>query len=340
MSRKRLLLLAVALLMLVGIAAAVLFYRHIGIVVADCYIQERVAHMIVEHMERSGGNWPQSWDDLSEAYELCEGRSGLAWGLQEIRDRCTIDFKAVPTDLANTDVHGDGPPFRVVYLTSGGDHYWSGAEPNRIIYDYLQARAHRPPDYEYPRWPVPAERDARRALLDLGATWRIDNRGHVVFVHMGSPTGSPRFSDNALQYVAKFPELEELILANSDISDAGLKQLESLSKLRSLDLVGTRITDSGLICLSRMNDLELLSLAFCRLSDGAFEHIVTHRSLKSLNLNYTDVSDAGTELLYGMPNLEDVLIGDTNVTEAGANALQQSLPKTRVYHRPRTTTRE
>jgi hypothetical protein len=62
---------AVLIVAAIGVStAAVLFFRHMGQVVDDCYMQEHVAYMLIEHMERNGGAWPRSWDDLGGAGDV------------------------------------------------------------------------------------------------------------------------------------------------------------------------------------------------------------------------------------------------------------------------------
>ena len=293
-------------------------------------MQERVAAMIIEHMERNRDAWPKSWEDLAEANEICEARSGPNWTLEEIRERCSVDFNAIPGELVNATA-GE-PPFHVVRLVSGESHHWSGGEPNQIILDYLKAAAKRPTDYVYPTKPVEEERTARGALLKCGATWRLDNTGHVVWVHMGSIEGSPRFSDDDLVHVAALYDLQDLNLQGSNITDAGLPKLAGLKKLRTLYLSGTHVTDKGLRSVASLSGLEELTLAYCNIADNVISGLQQLPSLKLLNLNYTNVGDAGVDALCNMKSLTDLLIGDTSITTEGALRLKAALPDAQIYH--------
>jgi hypothetical protein len=38
------------------------------------------------------------------------------------------------------DIHAIDPPFRVIRLTNGSDVHWSGADPNRLVFEFLKKR--------------------------------------------------------------------------------------------------------------------------------------------------------------------------------------------------------
>ena len=160
--------------------------------------------MLVEHLERNDGVWPRNWDELTEkTYEICEGRAGGVWSIDEIRECCGIDFSANPAELVKAEVHGDDPPFKVIYLRSGATHYWSGAEPNRRI---LRLSSHADRAAGRPR--ISATSRCRRARRPTGlasfgrGSWHVNKNGRIERVHMGSLEGLPRFTDDSLRNVA------------------------------------------------------------------------------------------------------------------------------------------
>lgn len=331
---RTLLLFCLAVILLAVPVGAVWFYKQSIAAVKDCYAQERVAEMLVEHMERNGGAWPEDWNDLAEAFEICEARSGPTWAtFEELREMCVVDFKAKPVEFGQLNASGDKAPFNVVRLASGKKHHWSGGEPNQRILQYLQTVADRPQEYSYPASPVESERIARQTLLQRGARWELNHDGHVVSVHMGSLQGSPRFADQHLELVADFTELKQLILDYSNITDTGLSHLSGLKNLQTLYLSNTRITDDGLRSLSDLGDLETLTLAFNKVGDAGLVHLRHLPSLKTLNLNYTSITDAGVEELCHIVTLEDIQVGDTKVTQNGAHRLKEVFPTARIYHR-------
>lgn len=335
-SRGKIILLVSLLAIVLAVPlGAIWLVRNALASVRDCYAQERVAEMLIEHMERNHGAWPQNWDDLTEAHEICEGRSGPAWAnFEELQELCVIDFDAVPSELTQAKpASEEQPPFDVIRLASGKQRYWAGSEPNHMIFDYLQAAAKRPPDYQYPERPAKSEHHARQALLQHGARWTIDDAGHVVYLHMGSPPGAPQFTDNDLLLAGDFSELRELIVDDSNVTDQGLKSLGKLNKLETLYLSGTQITDEGLRNLAGLEKLETLTLAYSSITDAGLVHLLDLPSLKTLNLNFTQITDRGVEQLCRITTLEDIMVGDTNITTEGARQLEEAFPDAQIYHR-------
>jgi hypothetical protein len=96
--------------------------------------------------------------------------------------------------------------------------------------------------------------------------------------------------------------LQELGLANTQVTDAGLKELAGLTKLQTLDLRGTKVSDAGLKELTGLN------------------------SLRSLDLNETRVTDAGLMQLKALKKLKWLRLWKTEVTDAGVKALKEALP--------------
>lgn len=299
--------------------------------VDDCYMQEHVAAVLIEHLQRNEGRWPTSWNDLQGAREICEANSSGHWSIAELREHVSIDFNADASKLAKVESNDEDPPYRMIWLNSGAKHHWSGGEPNRIVHNYLRRALNGEEDHQWSAQPVASESNARKALLARGATWRLDDRGHVIFVQMGSLKGIPQFADADLAHVAALTELTELNLSNSSITDEGLKSLSKLTHLRSLDLAGTKVTDAGMKHLTSLQELRALCLAFTRLTDAALPAIVQLSSLESLNLNVTDVSDDGAEVICSMQRLNDILLGDSQVTVQGADRLTATFPNARLY---------
>jgi hypothetical protein len=326
--------LVICLLLVAAIGAAIVgyvMYVQFGEMIQDCYAQWRMADMLIDYMERSGGAWPRNWEDLREPYETCSGRSGRHWSFDELQKRIGVRFDANLAQLAKASNSGDKPPFQVVYLRNGEQHYWSGHEPNSMILQYLVERAARPATYKYPKRPVPEEEESRKELTNLGAGWELGSDGHVMAVQLSSMPGSPRYSDAAMSHLTALKGLRELDLGYSNITDAGLASIENATELRSLYLYGTKVTDNGLRHLHRLNKLESLVLASANFSDAGLQYVAGLVSLKLLNLNGARVTDAGLVHLYGLKNLGEVMVGDTKVTNSGAQRLREARPSVRIY---------
>ena len=114
------------------------------------------------------------------------------------------------------------------------------------------------------------------------------------------------FTDSAMPSVVGLSQLQELYLAETQVTDVGLAQVDGLQELQSLTLGATRVTDAGLDYLGKMNRLELLSLY------------------------NTQVTDVGLDQLKGLTRLHLLFLSGTKVTDAGVKKLQQALPNCNI----------
>jgi hypothetical protein len=107
-------------------------HRHTTVIVPDSYALEWVGDLVLEYMNTHGDRWPKSWDDLNEPFKRHDGQPAH---FEDLQRRVEVDWNADPGELAKTP---DGAkPFRVIWLKDGGDWYWSGYEPNRRVWEYL-----------------------------------------------------------------------------------------------------------------------------------------------------------------------------------------------------------
>jgi hypothetical protein len=298
----------------------------------DCYAQEWVAEMVIDHMERNDGAWPTSWDDLRESYEILAGQMGQPWSFDELQRRCAIDFDARPQQLASATIDGEKPPFRVIWLRNGKTRHWAGSEPNHMILEYLARRTARPDDYRPLKRPVAEEGPARRALLERGARWELNSEGYVTTVHLSSPVGKPRFTDDVMTYLTELRKLRGLDLGYSEITDQGMQHVQSLSELRWIYLYGTKVTDEGLKYLHCFTNLETLVLADDNFSDRCLEHSAKLPNLKLLNLNGCRITDDAIPLLQQHAALERLMLYDTHVSPQGLAELKRALPDCKIEH--------
>ena len=107
----------------------------------------------------------------------------------------------------------------------------------------------------------------------------------------------PRFltpvPDEALERLSRLPDLAEVDLGCSGLTDDDLRYLARLPKLRKLDLVSCR-----------------------RITDAGIEHLRGHPSLEELDLKGTAVTDACIPALLSMPKLRR-FIGNSGSREDG-----------------------
>lgn len=138
-------------------------------------------------------------------------------------------------------------------------------------------------------------------------------------------------TDQALQYVAAFPELENLGLNQQPISDDGLQHISKLTGLRSLDLSGTRVTGAGIRHLLPLQQLESLYLEGQSLDENAFRQIARLEHLTTLRVDRTSLDDTRLILLTPLKELEYLGVFDTAVTADGAGRFNHVLPCVTVH---------
>jgi hypothetical protein len=139
MSNRRITL---AIMLSVGIGGlgwlAAALYHYATVTVPDAYAVEWVAGMVIRYMESHEGAWPSGWDDLRGPYDqVVREAGGRPWTFEELRRRVAVDWTADPASLVRAEPVADSPPFRVIWLRDGKSVYWSGKEPNRLIWEYL-----------------------------------------------------------------------------------------------------------------------------------------------------------------------------------------------------------
>lgn len=148
----------------------------------------------------------------------------------------------------------------------------------------------------------------------------------------------------------KNPELVELTLSNTKITDAGLDNLTKLKKLKKLRLSRTVITDKGMWALAKCERIEDLDLSQTEIGDFGVRELTALPRLKHLNLYLTKVTDSGLDAfkkgdhrsaakitwlnldkcpitddgipkLSSLVNLEWLHLGGTALTDAGLEEL-------------------
>ena len=112
--------------------------------------------------------------------------------------------------------------------------------------------------------------------------------------------GSKRLTDKGLQYLARMPQLRELIL-DGQITDEGLEALRHLRELRVFQMFWQRnISDQGIANLRFCDQLEEVDLLGCNTGDGAIAALAGNRKLCRFKTG-RNVSDDGLALLHQFP---------------------------------------
>ena len=112
--------------------------------------------------------------------------------------------------------------------------------------------------------------------------------------------GSKRLTDTGLNYLARMPQLRELILGGQ-ITDRGLGVLAHLRELRVFRMYWqANITDLGIASLRFCNQLEEVDLLGCNTGDGAIAALAGKPNLRRFKTG-RNVTDDGLALLHEFP---------------------------------------
>ena len=112
--------------------------------------------------------------------------------------------------------------------------------------------------------------------------------------------GSKRLTDKGLAYLARMPQLRELIMGGR-ITDRGLEVLAQLRELRVFQMYWqANITDDGVANLRFCDQLEEIDLLGCNTGDGAIAALAGKPNLRRFKTG-RNVSDGGLALLHQFP---------------------------------------
>ncbi len=132
----------------------------------------------------------------------------------------------------------------------------------------------------------------------------------------------PRSGD--LDRLHRFPELKDLWLEGSGVSDSFLASLPKFQSLEKLRLKHTQISAGGLVHLKRLPRLKYLSLENTTVDDEGLAHLAGLANLEYLDLGGTRITDEGLASLAGFPHLEVLDLSSTKITDKGMKQLESS----------------
>jgi hypothetical protein len=128
-------------------------------------------------------------------------------------------------------------------------------------------------------------------------------------------------TDADMALIGRLHHLRVLFLYGTHITDAGLAQLQTMTGLRTLNLDGTRVTDAGVLGLRRLTELEKLGLGNTSITDNGAAVVSRFPHLKQLDLWNTRIGDATVARVSELKQLEWLELRGTRVTNEGAQDL-------------------
>jgi len=144
-----------------------------------------------------------------------------------------------------------------------------------------------------------------------------------------------RTTDVELRQLRYCPQLEELVLDDSFVSDRSFEQLAHTPQLRRLSLAANRntlrsrlvrpwgpwITGQTLHRLRACPDLECLNLSGTHVRSRYLADLADLPRLKQLQLADTEIGDEACRYLAELPALETLVLGSTSITDEGLREL-------------------
>jgi len=121
-------------------------------------------------------------------------------------------------------------------------------------------------------------------------------------------------TDAVAPLIADLDELRVLEIGNTGITDSGLRHLIQLNKLEALGLEGLEITEQGLRDVSMLPRLRFLYLSRATVDDSAVAHL-SGTSLENLKLDMTAVTGRSTEYISDIQTLEILDLSSTSVDD-------------------------
>lgn len=168
-----------------------------------------------------------------------------------------------------------------------------------------------------PHVPDAAERAAIAALERKGAKVTRESNGAATVDFKGFRSRPNRRPiDATLKHLHAIPQLRNLHLRHTQVTDEGLKRLAALQQLRFVNLTGcARVTRKGLARLKQVPKLQALRLSATSFGDEAVDALPTH--LTSVSFRDTRLTDAGLANLKRLSDLKLLRLDGTAVTDKG-----------------------
>lgn len=132
--------------------------------------------------------------------------------------------------------------------------------------------------------------------------------------------------EDLIRYAETTPEIRDLWLWNTQLSNEGLACLPAFRSARQLILMqrkGASANDDGLIHLRSLRDLNGLTLSGPEFGDEGMKHVGTLTSLRQLEWHGPRLTDSGMQYLSGLTELRGLFLGAVNVRGEGLKSLSE-----------------
>ena len=134
-------------------------------------------------------------------------------------------------------------------------------------------------------------------------------------------------TNSDVAFLVALPELEQLVLTETKITNECMHVIGRLSRLSLLDISDTSISDDGASQLATLVELETLGIYGTQITDSTVEIIARMPKLKMLNISFTAITDAGLLKLAGL-GCRIIETHHSKVTKSGVHEFVQRCPLT------------
>ena len=141
-----------------------------------------------------------------------------------------------------------------------------------------------------------------------------------------------QITDAGLKDVVKLHNLHKLYLNNTKITDTGLKDVAKLQKLTWLTLANNKITDEGLKEVAKLQKLEGLILANTQITDEGIKELAKLQKLKHFDLEETKITSKCLKDLAKLQNLTSLNLNYTSAHTSDVKELRKAMPNCDIIH--------
>jgi Leucine-rich repeat (LRR) protein len=166
---------------------------------------------------------------------------------------------------------------------------------------------------------------------------RVAQLDDPAFDHLESLNLSGTTVGGDLATLKALPDLTELSLAGTKVSDVDLEVLKGYKKLQRLVLDRCPVRGAGLEPLKALPNLTILSLDCPTFTDLSIRRLLELKQLRRLSLAGSAVTGEGVKLLAGLANLEELDLTGVEASEGATADLQKGLPRCLIVGKPATS---
>src|SRR3954451_11186572 len=152
----------------------------------------------------------------------------------------------------------------------------------------------------------------------LGGTTRTDAQGRVIAVNLRSSW----IDDSDLLELARLPQLTDLDLSETRITDIGFQYLKPLKNITRVNLYyAEQIGDGALAVMREWKNLKEVNLRGTKMTDAGLVHLAG-LPIESLDVGFSLFTDNGFDALVNLPQLKHLAVGGDKITDVGLNSLR------------------